>query len=48
MKSAGLQWIHRLVQEPERLWKRYLINNPKFVWNVGLQLLGLRKFDIEV
>jgi N-acetylglucosaminyldiphosphoundecaprenol N-acetyl-beta-D-mannosaminyltransferase len=48
MKSAGLQWIHRLMQEPKRLWRRYLINNPKFVWNIGLQLLGLCKFDIVV
>lgn len=45
MKHAGIQWAHRLIQEPRRLWKRYLINNPKFVWNVSLQLLGLRNFD---
>lgn len=39
MKRAGLQWCHRLLQEPGRLWKRYLINNPKFLFNVLLQLL---------
>jgi N-acetylglucosaminyldiphosphoundecaprenol N-acetyl-beta-D-mannosaminyltransferase len=39
MKRAGLQWCHRLWQEPGRLWKRYLINNPKFLFNVLLQLL---------
>lgn len=48
MKSAGLQWLHRLCQEPKRLWRRYLINNPKFIWNVCLQCLGFRKFSIEV
>jgi len=39
MKRAGLQWFHRLLQEPSRLWKRYLINNPKFIFNIVLQLL---------
>ena len=41
MKTAGLQWTHRLVQEPRRLWRRYLINNPKFLWLIALQLLGI-------
>jgi N-acetylglucosaminyldiphosphoundecaprenol N-acetyl-beta-D-mannosaminyltransferase len=44
IKLAGLQWLHRLVLEPRRLASRYLRNNPKFVWLVGLQLTGLRKF----
>lgn len=47
LKKAGLQWLHRLAQEPRRLWRRYLINNPRFIWNIGLQFLGLRKFNIE-
>lgn len=44
MKSAGLQWLHRLGQEPRRLWKRYLFNNPRFVLKMTLQLLGLSKY----
>jgi UDP-N-acetyl-D-mannosaminuronic acid transferase (WecB/TagA/CpsF family) len=28
-----------LLQEPGRLWKRYLINNPKFIFSIALQLL---------
>ncbi len=32
IKTCGLQWLHRLNQEPRRLWRRYLINNPKFVY----------------
>jgi len=47
LKTAGLQWLHRLAQEPRRLWRRYLFNNPKFIWNIGLQFLRLRKFNIE-
>lgn len=46
MKNSGLQWLHRLAQEPKRLWKRYLLNNPRFIWNVTLQLTGFRTFRI--
>jgi len=34
IKLAGLQWLHRLLQDPKRLWKRYLKNNPAFVWRL--------------
>jgi N-acetylglucosaminyldiphosphoundecaprenol N-acetyl-beta-D-mannosaminyltransferase len=44
LKNAGLQWLHRLIQEPKRLWKRYLTCVPYFMWNIGLQLVGIRKF----
>jgi len=32
MQRAGLEWLHRLAQEPGRLWRRYLILAPKFAW----------------
>ena len=32
MQQAGLEWSFRLATEPRRLWKRYLRNNPAFVW----------------
>lgn len=44
IKRAGLQWLHRLLQDPRRLWKRYLRNNPAFVWNIALQMLKLRRY----
>src|SRR6185437_1151448 len=44
MKRAGLQWLHRLVQDPKRLWKRYLQNNPAFIWNIALQVLKVRHY----
>lgn len=47
MQRAGLEWLFRLLSEPRRLWKRYLVNNPWFIWLTLLQLLGLKKFDIE-
>ncbi len=36
----GLEWLYRLLQEPRRLWRRYLILNPRFVWNATRQLLS--------
>jgi N-acetylglucosaminyldiphosphoundecaprenol N-acetyl-beta-D-mannosaminyltransferase len=46
-KQMGLQWLHRLVQDPRRLWRRYLLNNPPFVWNAALQLLRIRTFPLD-
>jgi N-acetylglucosaminyldiphosphoundecaprenol N-acetyl-beta-D-mannosaminyltransferase len=40
IKQAGLQWLHRLFQEPQRLWRRYLVNNPVFVVKIVVQILG--------
>lgn len=30
----GFEWLFRLTQEPRRLWKRYLIGNPLFLWRI--------------
>jgi N-acetylglucosaminyldiphosphoundecaprenol N-acetyl-beta-D-mannosaminyltransferase len=40
MQKSGLEWSFRLLTEPRRLWRRYLINNPMFLWMVLLQALG--------
>jgi len=45
MTDHGLEWLGRLVIEPRRLWKRYLIGNPLFLFRVLRQKLGLLKFD---
>ncbi len=47
VKRAGLQWLHRLLQEPTRLWKRYLLNNPLFIGRALLQIIGLTRHTIE-
>lgn len=47
MKSSGLQWLHRLTQDPFRLWRRYLVNNPKFLWKIALQLTRLSKYSLD-
>jgi N-acetylglucosaminyldiphosphoundecaprenol N-acetyl-beta-D-mannosaminyltransferase len=44
MQENGLEWFFRLVQEPHRLWRRYLVIGSKFVWNVSLELSGWKQF----
>jgi N-acetylglucosaminyldiphosphoundecaprenol N-acetyl-beta-D-mannosaminyltransferase len=34
MTDNGLEWLGRLLIEPRRLWKRYILGNPLFVWRV--------------
>lgn len=48
MQRAGLEWLFRLLTEPRRLWRRYLINNPLFVALVLAQALGLRRYTLEL
>jgi N-acetylglucosaminyldiphosphoundecaprenol N-acetyl-beta-D-mannosaminyltransferase len=45
MQENGLECVYRLIQEPRRLWRRYLVLGPMFAWNVSLELLGLRKYE---
>lgn len=45
VQRAGLQWLHRLVHDPRRLWRRYLILNPVFAVGILLQLAGLLQPD---
>jgi len=39
-QRAGLEWLHRLLSEPRRLWRRYLVTNTLFVLAAARQLLG--------
>jgi N-acetylglucosaminyldiphosphoundecaprenol N-acetyl-beta-D-mannosaminyltransferase len=32
MQNYGLEWLYRVIQEPGRMWKRYLTTNSKFAW----------------
>ena len=32
MRKSGLQWLHRLILEPKRMWKRYILGNCEFVF----------------
>ena len=44
MQRVGLEWLFRLAQEPKRLARRYLVNNPLFIVRAAAQLLGLRNY----
>ena len=47
VKDCGLQWLDRLCREPRRLWRRYLTNNPRFLWDIALQFSGLKRFEVS-
>ena len=47
MQRSGLDWCFRLASEPRRLWRRYLVNNPVFVWNVLLQAMRIRRYELS-
>jgi N-acetylglucosaminyldiphosphoundecaprenol N-acetyl-beta-D-mannosaminyltransferase len=42
MQQNGLEWLHRLLSEPRRLWRRYLVTNTLFVWGAFWQLASKR------
>ena len=42
MQHSGLEWLYRLISEPRRLWRRYLVTNSLFVIGVIRQLMGSR------
>lgn len=45
MGDHGLEWLYRFLSEPRRLWRRVLIQGPRFVLYVSLETLGLLDFD---
>ena len=47
MQHSGLEWLFRLWNEPRRLWRRYLTNNPLFVCYVLLQSLGVMRYRLD-
>ena len=42
MSEAGLEWLYRLAHKPRRLWRRYVLNDPKFAF-VLLRALAARR-----
>jgi N-acetylglucosaminyldiphosphoundecaprenol N-acetyl-beta-D-mannosaminyltransferase len=44
MREHGFEWLFRLLQEPRRLWRRYLIYGLQFIAYLGLESLRLRHF----
>jgi len=47
MQNRGLEWLFRFVQEPKRLWKRYVYLNPLYLLFLALQMAKLRTKTLE-
>jgi N-acetylglucosaminyldiphosphoundecaprenol N-acetyl-beta-D-mannosaminyltransferase len=45
MQRWGLEWLYRLVREPRRLWRRYLLLNPTYLALLAAQTLGVWRPD---
>lgn len=45
VSEIGLEWLYRLLSEPRRLWKRYLIESLPFFWLILKQKLNLYQFS---
>lgn len=41
-QEHSLEWLYRLIKEPKRMWKRYVLGNPLFLWNITLEAIGIR------
>lgn len=41
IRNMGLEWLHRLLQDPKRLWKRYFVTNSLFIWHLSLEFITL-------
>ncbi len=40
LREIGGEWIYRLIQEPRRMWRRYLIGNFTFLWRIGKERIA--------
>jgi N-acetylglucosaminyldiphosphoundecaprenol N-acetyl-beta-D-mannosaminyltransferase len=47
MREMGLEWVYRLMQEPGRMWRRYVIGNPLFLLRVRQQSKHPERFAFK-
>lgn len=40
MQRTGMEWLYRVIQEPRRMWKRYLVTNLRFIVMLGMARLS--------
>lgn len=48
MREIGLEWVWRLLQEPRRMWRRYVIGNPLFLFRVWRQARHPERFPLAL
>jgi N-acetylglucosaminyldiphosphoundecaprenol N-acetyl-beta-D-mannosaminyltransferase len=41
----GMEWAYRLTREPRKLWRRDLLDGPRFLFHVGLELTGFQRYE---
>ena len=41
-QDHSLEWLYRLCLEPKRMWRRYLLGNPLFLWNIAKESVRSR------
>jgi N-acetylglucosaminyldiphosphoundecaprenol N-acetyl-beta-D-mannosaminyltransferase len=46
MREIGMEWLYRLMQEPGRMWRRYVIGNPLFLFRVWRQTMNPQRFAL--
>ena len=39
-QEHSLEWLYRLIKEPKRMWRRYIIGNTLFLWNITKERFG--------
>jgi N-acetylglucosaminyldiphosphoundecaprenol N-acetyl-beta-D-mannosaminyltransferase len=42
-QAAGMEWFWRLLMEPRKMWKRYLVNNSEYLWLAARHVLARRR-----
>jgi N-acetylglucosaminyldiphosphoundecaprenol N-acetyl-beta-D-mannosaminyltransferase len=47
MQNCGLEWFYRLIQEPRRMWKRYMITNTIFIFLSIIEIIRVRVFGLQ-
>lgn len=48
MRAARIEWLFRLIQEPGRMWRRYILGNPLFLIHVMKQKMGWSPRSIRI
>lgn len=44
-QRCDLEWLHRLLSNPRRMWRRYILGNPLFIWNIIKEWFWLRTHE---
>lgn len=42
-QEHSLEWLYRLIKEPKRMWRRYIIGNTLFLWYMGKERIGRKE-----